>query len=107
MEPLENDNLTDKELDDLLAQWPAPSAPASMRSSLFGPAKPWYLLLWTTSIRVPVPLALALLLILGLFEVRTRQTPPPLGFRELHPVAELNPRIIKGNPEDKEDHADN
>jgi hypothetical protein len=101
MEPLENDRLTDKELDDLLAQWPTPFAPASMRSSLFGPAKPWYSRLWTTSIRIPLPLALTLLLILGLFAVRTRQTPPPaLGFRELHPVAELNPRIIKGNHED-------
>lgn len=109
MEPPENDKLTDDELDHLLARWPAPPAPESIRSSLFGPAKPWYLRLWTASIRVPLPAALALVLALGFFFVETRRTAPapsaiqntPLGFRELHPVADLNPRIIKG------EHADN
>jgi hypothetical protein len=106
MEPFEPDKLTDDELDHLLAQWPAPPAPASMRSSLFGPAKPWYSRLWTASIRVPLPAAVALLLLgLGLFVVKMRRTAPPppvviqnapLGFRELRPVADLNPRIIKG-----------
>ena len=105
----ENDELTDAELDRLLAQWQAPRAPEGMRRALFGAARPWYVRVWTVSIRVPLPAALALLLALGFFVVEMRRAAPapaaiqnaPLGFKELHPVAELKPRIIRGT------HADN
>jgi hypothetical protein len=107
----ENDELTDRELDALLERWQTPVAPAGMRSAFFGAAKPWYARWWTASIRVPLPAALALLLALGFFVIAGRRTAPtpapaaiqnaPLGFKELHPVAELKPRIIRGT------HADN
>jgi hypothetical protein len=108
--PFDDDELTDTELDRLLTQWQVPLAPEAMRRALFGPARPWYARLWSASIRVPLPAAMALLLLaLGIFvaEMRRPAPPPaaienaPLGFRELHPVAELKPRIIRGP------HADN
>jgi hypothetical protein len=107
--PFEDDELTDTELDHLLTQWQARPAPEGMRHSLFGAPKPWYARLWTASIRIPLPAALALLLALGVFVVEMRRAAPapaaienaPLGFRELHPVAELKPRIVRGK------HADN
>jgi hypothetical protein len=110
MERFEHDELTDSELDQLLAQWQTPLAPEGMRSALFGPQRPWYARLWSASIRIPLPAALALLLVLGFFVVEMRRAAsisppaavqsPTLGFRELHPVAELKPRIIKGQNAD-------
>ena len=105
----ENDELTDAELDRLLGQWQAPPAPEGMRRALFGTAKPWYSRAWSVSIRVPLPLGLAVLAGLGFFVVEMRRTAPapaaiqsaPLGFKELRPVVELKPRIIRGQ------HADN
>ena len=107
----EHDELTDQEFERLLGEWRTPAAPAGMRRALFGSARPWYARWWTASIRVPLPAALALLLALGFIVVEMRRAAPapapaaiqnaPLGFRELHPVAELKPRIIRGT------HADN
>jgi hypothetical protein len=100
----ENDELTDRELDHLLKQWHAPGAPEGLGRFLLGPPKPWYSRLWTASIRIPLPVAAVMLLLLGFLVVQLRRAelPPaaienaPLGFKELHPVAEFKPRIIRG-----------
>src|SRR5262249_946163 len=73
MEPLD-----DKELNQLLHQWEAPSAPPPLRSRVFPstnpsvqPEKPsqqqWWRWLMTGTIRIPVPLALAAVLLLVLW----------------------------------------
>jgi hypothetical protein len=67
MEPFEKDELQDRELDSMLRQWRAPRAPARLRQAIFpAPVRPWWLRLWTTSIRVPLPAACALLMALAL-----------------------------------------
>jgi hypothetical protein len=67
MEPSENDRLTDRELDSLLQQWNAPSAPARLRAALFpGTSRRWWQRLWHVSIRVPVPVAACLAIAFGL-----------------------------------------
>lgn len=99
MEPL-NDN----ELNDLLRQWKAPAAPASLAEKFFPkPAPlPWWRWLLAGSIRVPVPLGLAALVVLVLsvvFGVSNRQPAiRPAGavtLADFQPVKQLQPRIIR------------
>ena len=55
MEPFEKDELTDRELDGMLAHWKSPSAPARLKAAVFGERRlPWWRRLWSASIRVPV-----------------------------------------------------
>jgi hypothetical protein len=126
MEPFEKDELQDRELDGMLRQWQAPQAPPRLRQAVFPkPSRPWWLRLWTTSIRVPLPVACALLLALAAGAslwprpapaprtvVKTERVEVPViqervvtrtvyRDRELEspkawrPVAELRPRIIR------------
>jgi hypothetical protein len=122
MDPFEDGQLADPELDALLAEWHAPQAPASLRSAVF---RPWWSRMWTASIRIPLPAAccLAALLAAALWHwsrpvpvrviVRTervevpvvkeqvvtrlvyRDRPVPLDIHELQPVAVLRPVIIR------------
>ena len=91
------DELTDQELDLLLARWDAPEPSAAMRDALALDApRPWY----RNTIRVPVPAALAAaLLVLAILAAArwARPSPAPLGFHELRPVAVLEPRIVRGD----------
>src|SRR5207245_5860222 len=115
MEPFEKDELTDRELDGMLAQWKAPSAPARLKAAVFGERRaPWWRHIWSASIRVPVPVACALLVIVALAAgamlrgprvvVRTERVEVPV-YREApavsnaawRPVRELRPRIIRGS----------
>ncbi len=106
MEPLDDQDLTDQELDRMLRQWEAPPAPARLRAALFSQsAAPW----WKRSIRIPLPVAacLAVLLAMGAWRwvtprdrVVTRvayrdNTAQAMTFHELQPVTELRPRIIR------------
>jgi hypothetical protein len=101
MEPLE-----DRELDGMLREWKAPPAPAGLRAAVFtGRAVPW----WRRSIRLPLPAAACLLILLlaGLWRwvvprepvvnnvVYTHQAAEVLTFKDLRPVSELQPRIIR------------
>jgi hypothetical protein len=57
METLENDELSDRELDTMLGAWKTPDAPARLRTAVFPESRaPW----WRASVRVPVPVACAL-----------------------------------------------
>ncbi len=125
MEPFDNEELSDRELNGILREWQAPPTPTRLGKCIFAERhKPWWRRIWTTSIRVPVPVA-ACLVLLFLLSVRQRQAPAPprvvvkterveipvvtervvtkLVYRErpaatfygLQPVAELRPRIIR------------
>ena len=124
MEPFEKDELTDRELDAMLPQWKAPSASARLKAAVFGERRaPWWRRLWSASIRVPAPVACALAVLLMLLAVRWSRlsgAPPqvvvrtervevpvvqervvyrdrPIADAVWQPVAELRPRIIRGN----------
>ena len=97
MEPLNDD-----ELNDLLRQWQAPSAPARLDARVLGR---WRWLL-TGTIRVPLPvgLAAALILVFSIYwAVSARhaaaapaQTVTPSDFQ---PVKQLQPRIVRSGYE--------
>lgn len=106
MEPLENQDLTDRELDGMLRQWQAPPAPGRLRAAVFPDcAAPW----WTRSIRIPLPVVACLVVLLAAGAWRwavpdervvTRlvyraNAADVLTFHELQPVTELRPRIIR------------
>jgi len=121
MEPFEKDELTDRELDQVLPQWTAPSAPARLRAAVFGECRtPQWRRFWTASIRVPLPVACALMVVAvlaigGLLReprvvVRTERIytsipgdmrqdggPGTVSHAAWRPVRELRPRIIRGN----------
>jgi hypothetical protein len=93
MEPLD-----DLELSEILRAWEAPSAPLRLRERMFSRG-PWWRSVWRAEIRVPVPLAACLALLAGLGYWIARPAPLPqkeaVTFRQLRPVEELKPRIIR------------
>ena len=102
MDPLERDELSNSELDELLPEWKAPVAPARLRSAVFGPSprgwwsSTWWRTMWSASIRIPVPALLILAILLGIAIWPRSPAARPEG-HELQPVAELRPRIIRTN----------
>jgi len=114
MQPSDNDELTDRELDSILPEWKAPLAPARLRAAVFPEVPgPWWRRLWTGSIRVPVPVAclLAVVLVLAAWRWFTPQTittktiyrdriasftaDAGAAATQLRPVTELRPRIVR------------
>ena len=99
MEPLENDDLSDLELDRILNEWKTPAAPARLRTALFPQRAPWWRAVWTASVRVPAPAlyVLALLILLALLRPGPQVLQPRAGldFNEWKPVAELRPKVIR------------
>lgn len=91
MRPDDKDELTEQELDALLAAWKTPAAPARLRTSLFGAAETKW---WRMSIRIPVPVA-ALLLVLLAGAAWQWMRPVTDGNNQLQPVTEVRPRIIR------------
>src|SRR5258706_14637934 len=82
MEPFENDELTDSELDAFLSSWMAPLAPVRLREALFPVAKPWWRALWSASFRVPLPVAFCLAIMLAFVAWRwLTPAAPRLGIR--------------------------
>lgn len=91
MEPMD-----DRELTAMLQEWKTPEAPARLRDAVLPRPVRW----WRAEIRIPVPVAIAaaLLTLAGLWQMQ--RTPPAaqvteVTFRELQPVKELKPRIIR------------
>ncbi|MGA3095057.1 MAG: hypothetical protein ABSF25_01275 [Bryobacteraceae bacterium] len=117
MEPFDKDELSDRELDAILAAWESPPAPARLRAAVFPEAsKPWWRALWSASIRVPVPVACFLVLALAFAAWRWFPPAAPRAVtktvyrdrivrapadtagsnsHQLQPVAELRVRIIR------------
>ena len=83
MEPFENDEWSDGELNGLLRQWEIPNPPAQLRQAVFGQSRGirWRVV-WGASIRVPVPVValVALLLATGFWhwprQAANRVSPP-------------------------------
>jgi hypothetical protein len=66
MEPFEKDELSEGELDRILGEWNAPTAPARLRAAVFPDSRaPWWRRLWTLSVPVPLPIACVLLLLIA------------------------------------------
>jgi hypothetical protein len=105
MQPSDNEELTDRELDSILPEWKAPAAPARLRTAVFpGVAMPWWRKMWSSSFRIPAPVACLILILLALVVWRQSIprtiympafTPAVSGATELQPVIELRPRIIR------------
>jgi hypothetical protein len=88
----------DQELNAMLQEWKAPGLPPHLRAAIF-PDMPWWRRVLRAEIRIPVPVAacLVLLLLAGVWMYRPAPPPGPqaITFRELQPVKELKPRIIR------------
>ena len=84
MEPLD-----DHELHDLLSRWQAPAIPPRLRARVFAPRRRWRRL-WL------LPLGACLFVVLYSKHTQPRPAPRALTFRDLQPVRELRPRILRG-----------
>ena len=99
MEPLD-----DEELSQLLRQWTAPPAPASLGRRIRSPRRPWWRWLLTGTIRIPVPVGIAAAVVLAALWVYTSpstrravpQPAPSVSLADFQPVVQLEPRIVGG-----------
>jgi hypothetical protein len=103
MEPFEEDELSDRELDALLPAWQSPAAPRRLRAAIFpaGP-KPWWRAMWSTSVRIPVPLACCLAIALALLMwrgvhpvIRTERVPVPVVQKEVVTNTVYRDRVVR------------
>jgi hypothetical protein len=106
MEPFENNELTDREMDALLSAWTAPPAPARLRAAVFPASKPWWRNLWRASFRVPVPVAFCLAIMLAFVAwrwltpgaprvvIRTERVEVPIVKREILTNTVYHDRIV-------------
>ena len=102
MEPLD-----DKELKQLLRQWDAPPAPATLKRRVFGPQSRWSWLL-TGSFRVPVPVAFAAVILVAFWIYYSRPgtpevsqpvtvaQPASVSLTDFKPVRQLEPILVFG-----------
>ena len=88
----------DQELNEMLQKWKVPGPPPHLRAAIF-PEASWWQRLLHAEIRIPVPVAACLIVLLLAAIWMYRPAPAPLvqtvTFRELQPVKELKPRIIR------------
>ena len=99
MEPLDED-----ELNRLLRQWEAPSAPPTLRQRVFPEQrKSWWGWLLTGTIRVPVPAVVAVAVIVVLWLHYSRPAAPArvsqpgsVSLADFRPVQQLQPVVIGG-----------
>ena len=77
MEPFENDELSQSELDGMLRQWQSPPAPAHLRDAVFPPRAPWWRRVW--AVGIPLPVACAALALIGVaaWRIPRPAAPPP------------------------------
>jgi hypothetical protein len=98
MEPLNDD-----ELNQLLARWKAPDAPASLAARVLPQRGPWWSWLLNGSIRIPVPIGVAIVAAIVIFWIYSSGSPreqvkQPAGgsvsLADFQPVKNLEPRVI-------------
>ena len=95
MEPLD-----DEELSQLLRQWTAPPAPASLGPRI-RPRRSWWRWLVTGTVRIPVPVGIAAVVLAALWVYSSgasrRAAPrpaPSVSLADFQPVMQLEPRVI-------------
>jgi len=77
MEPFEEGELSEQELDALLPEWKAPPAPVHLRAAVFpNVSRPWWRKMWSFSVRVPAPVAAVAALLVALAAWRGFLTQP-------------------------------
>jgi hypothetical protein len=97
----------DSKLRELLHEWQLPDGPASLDARVLGRRKPWWSLLLTGSVRLPVPVAIvitAALLVMAVALIRRQPVAPQqstINLADFQPVRDLNVRIIRGNNDDR------
>ncbi|MBV9265820.1 MAG: hypothetical protein JO061_06600, partial [Acidobacteriaceae bacterium] len=100
MEPL-----NDRELDELLSRWQAPSAPGTLERRLTQAClTPWWRWLLTGTVRVPVPLTLlSIAAFIAMFAIAIYRGPQNHGrtasVGEFRPVKEVQVQIIRSSYE--------
>jgi hypothetical protein len=78
MEPLEPDELSDRELYGLLEQWRVPEAPDRLRAAVFPKsARSKWRSFWGASIRIPLPVACTIGVVLAFGAWRLPRAAPP------------------------------
>ena len=66
-----DDDLPEQELEEMLATWKSPPAPARLRTALFPDSSvPWWRRIWQFSFRVPLPAACVLALLIAVIAWR-------------------------------------
>src|SRR5215831_18433019 len=100
MEPWDDSELSESELNRALKEWKVPQASPRLRRRVFpdnGP-RAWWRRFWSTSIRVPLPIACSVLILLAVAawrwqaatsNVATMST--SLGLPHFEPVREVLP----------------
>jgi hypothetical protein len=97
----------DPKLRELLNEWLLPDTPASLDARILGIRKPWWSVILSGSIRLPVPVAIVIavaLIIMAVALLRRQPAPPQpaaINLANFQPVHDLNVRIIRGNHGDR------
>lgn len=95
----------DPRLKRLLHQWQVPNAPDALEQRVFGQARPWWRILMSSRVRIPLPVAIAFsvaLVWLAVVVVRDRvPVLEPLGttydLRGFQPVNSVSVRIERSS----------
>jgi hypothetical protein len=95
----------DPRLKRLLHEWRVPNAPDTLEHGVFGEPRPWWRILVTSRVRVPLPVAIAvsvLLVWLATLAVRDRvpDVEPPgttYDLRGFQPVTSVSVRIERSS----------
>lgn len=92
----------DLDLRQVLREWKAPGAPATLRDRVLPPRQGWLRWLFTGTIRIPVPVGAAAALLAGLWLYANApglwpaNDAPVVSLADFQPVARLEPVVIGG-----------
>jgi hypothetical protein len=95
----------DPRLKHLLNEWRVPNAPDTLDQRLFGQPRPWWQILVTSRVRVPMPVAIAVSVLLVWFAIlavrdRVPDVEPPgatYDLRGFQPVNSVSVRIERSS----------
>ena len=95
----------DPRLKHLLNEWQVPNAPATLDQLVFGQPRPWWRILVSSRVRVPLPVAIAVSVLLVWFatlavRARVPDVAPPgttYDLRGFQPVNSVSVRIERSS----------